>query len=309
MKKLFIILIIAIINSTSFNLNAANLTLGNSDEVTLTTDATYGVITLNNGSKLIIPSGVTITATTLNVKNSAEIDLNGTLNITGDVDVKNAAVLTINNTGVMAVDGDFNANGGASIINDGVVGISGDYSGPTPTGGGSLTDQSGTVQNPLPVEFGSLVYETENGNVILNWFTNSELNNDYFTIKTSKDLTDWTTVDMISGVGNSTIVNDYEYSFIPEYSGQVYVQLSQTDYDGTTEVLKVIAINVKGGQFKIYPNPMREGQRLQIKGITGADNVKVFNSAMVPVENINNLERGYYYVIINDSNVQKLIVK
>jgi hypothetical protein len=37
--------------------------------------------------------------------------------------------------------------------------------------------------------------------------------------------------------------------------------------------------------------------------------VKVFNSAMVPVLDKGNLDRGFYYVIINDEIVKKLIVK
>jgi len=309
MKNYILIIFTLLLSGLVYNANAQNLTLGNGEERTLTVDATYDVITLNNGSNLIIPAGVTITATTLDIKNSAVIDLKGVLNITGNVDVKNNAVLTINNTGAMDVGGDFNANAGASIVNDGVVSVDGNYSGPTPTGGGSMTDSSGTVQSPLPVKLLYASADVESNEVIVTWATSAEINNDYFSIKVSRNMQNWELVDQVSGVGNSSNTNEYSYSFTPDMNGNVYIQLSQTDYDGTHEILKVMNVHVSNSKISLYPMPVREGQQWHIRGINSNDKVQVYNSAMVPVENKDNLIRGFYYVVINDNTVKKLIVK
>ena len=60
----------------------------------------------------------------------------------------------------------------------------------------SCSYSSGT----LPVTFGSIYLEQDDG-VILHWSTNSELNNDFFSIERSKDGKQWSEIGTIDGSG------------------------------------------------------------------------------------------------------------
>jgi hypothetical protein len=151
--------------------------------------------------------------------------------------------------------------------------------------------------------------EVQGGEVTLNWATSAEINNDYFSVKVSRNMHEWELIDQVSGVGNSSNTNAYAYNFTPHMNGNIYIQLSQTDYDGSHEVLKVMNVHVSKSDVCIYPMPVKAGQQWHIRGLTQEDNIKVFNSAMVPVENYKSLMRGIYYVMINNSEVHKLIVQ
>ena len=309
--------------------NAADLNVSNNQTVTISSNNTYDNITLGQNSTLNILSGVVVNAINLNVLNNAVINLDGTLNLTGNVSVSNNAGLTVNSTGVMDVDGDVSAGnnssldlggtvtidgdldaGGADITVDGDVDVGGTFTGSVDSGSGTLASGNGNNYNdPLPVVLLFANINTENNLVNLSWATSAEINNDYFSIKISRDLNSWELVDRVDGFGNTTTVTEYNYSFASKYGGQVYVQLSQTDFDGTTEVLKITTINIEAQNFAIYPNPMRAGQQLNIKGISNDDKVQIFTNSMMPVLDESSLDRGLYYVIINDTEVHKLIVQ
>lgn len=308
---------------------AADLTVGNNQTFTISSNASYDNIILRQNSTLNILSGVDVTANNLNVLNNATINLDGTLNLTGNVDVSNGAGLTVNNTGVMDVDGNVTAGntstldfGGTvnidgdldadktNIIVDGNVSVGGTFTGTVDSGAGTLNSgNNNNYNNPLPVVLLSANAQVNDDEVILNWTTSAEINNDYFSVKVSRNMHEWELVDQVSGVGNSSSINTYEYSFTPELNGSFYVQLSQTDYDGTHEILKVMNVHVSNSKISIYPMPLKAGQHWHIRGLSKKDKIRVFNNAMIPVENYNSLMRGIYYVMINNSEVHKLIVQ
>ncbi|GAB5525276.1 MAG: hypothetical protein Roseis2KO_31480 [Roseivirga sp.] len=129
---------------------------------------------------------------------------------------------------------------------------------------------------PLPIELISFNAEkTEDGFVKLKWQTASEVNNSHFTIERSTDGSTIEDVALVQGAGNSAIVMDYEYIDERPLSGRSFYRLRQTDINGesvASEFVSVFIENVdKGYQYKLYPNPVRVGNSLQIDFEYGQD--------------------------------------
>lgn len=98
--------------------------------------------------------------------------------------------------------------------------------------------------SPLPVEFGGLNSTcVSNKNVEFNWYTYSEINNDYFSLKKSANAVEWIDVTQIDGSGNSNVTNSYSFTVNDFDATFPYYSLSQTDFDGTTKVLQTIYLN------------------------------------------------------------------
>jgi len=232
MKKIIILLYLILI---AFNvIGQVNLTIGNGDTYNASANTEFLAIDMNNGSTLNIPFGITITCSTLIIRNSAIINLDGILIVTGNVDTKNNSILTVNSTGSMDVGGDFDNKG--SVINDGIINVDGNYTGPIPTGDGTTTDNGGIIQGtPLPVIFDNL-YTRINSNVItLTWITYSEINNDYFILETSPNMREWYSLATIDGNGTTSYTSEYSYVF--KQLGDFYIRLRQFDYNGNNEIL------------------------------------------------------------------------
>jgi hypothetical protein len=95
----------------------------------------------------------------------------------------------------------------------------------------------------LPVEMISYTAVIENDATYVNWSTASEINNDYFTIERSEDMQNWYTVGTVSGAGNTNIRMDYEFVDFQTVDGTAYYRISQTDFDGTTEVFSAMSVS------------------------------------------------------------------
>lgn len=86
--------------------------------------------------------------------------------------------------------------------------------------------------------------------VELNWTTSMEQNNDYFTLERSFDGKNFFEVATITGAGDSEELLDYSFTDRTATellgNGTAYYRLSQTDYDGTTNVAKIIQVELTG---------------------------------------------------------------
>jgi len=125
-----------------------------------------------------------------------------------------------------------------------VFGTNNPYFGFTASTGGLNNQQSFCLPATLlPVEMSDFNMNCDNGNVSLNWSTNSEHNNDYFKIEKSRNGQEYTLKSIIDGAGNSS--NTIAYNWIDdENSTEVnYYRLSQVDFDGVEKVLNVISSN------------------------------------------------------------------
>ena len=138
------------------------------------------------------------------------------------------------------------ANGTGNITSGSFTNFNNYFALASPPGGG----------NPLPVELASFSALLENKNVNITWTTQSEINNDYFTLERSKNNINYETIAVVDGAGNSTQAHGYSYVDRNPYSGTSYYRLKQTDYDGHYVYFHPVSVynkNIK--EFTAYPNP------------------------------------------------------
>ena len=185
----------------------------------------------------------------------------------------------------------------------------------------------------LPVEllaFEAAIIETT---IHLSWSTATELNNDFFTLERSVDGINFEVIATIAGSGTTNETSHYEHTDDNPLLGMAYYRLSQTDFDGTHEVLGVRAVNFipADASFSIFPNPLRDSRlRLQAAGlssgreatfrITDLTGRTVYELSFFPEREVINqeveiaapLRRGFYLAELQQSDhrfTQKLVVE
>lgn len=99
----------------------------------------------------------------------------------------------------------------------------------------------------LPVEMVAFTAVCSDEQVEVQWTTASEINNDFFTIERSADALNYMPLGTVSGVGNSSVLQNYFFTDTDPLSGTSYYRLKQTDFDGTTVTFPAAAVPSCGG--------------------------------------------------------------
>jgi len=133
----------------------------------------------------------------------------------------------------------------------------------------TLTGQTGTefilgssLSNSLPI--GLLNFEVsspDNKRAIIKWETESETNNDFFTLQESNNAIDWETLAVIDGAGNSSDLLHYSFIDFNPFRPISYYRLKQTDFDAKymySDVICLITNEKTEKSIMIYPNPASE---------------------------------------------------
>ena len=111
----------------------------------------------------------------------------------------------------------------------------------------------------VPVELNTFTASVSFDAVILNWQTETELNNYGFQIERRTTNTDWKTIGFVRGYGNSHSPKQYLFKDKFPVSGTTYYRLKQIDNDGLFEYSNSIKISVpkylKLQLIQNYPNP------------------------------------------------------
>jgi hypothetical protein len=127
----------------------------------------------------------------------------------------------------------------------------------------------------LPVELLSFDAKPVDDNVILNWSTASEINNNYFEVEKSNDGKKFKTFQFVSGAGNSTIQNDYSTVDESPSPGINYYRLKQVDFDGTISYSPIVAVEINSSNvFYVMPNPAIDKLEL-VFGSSGKENLQL----------------------------------
>ena len=137
------------------------------------------------------------------------------------------------------------------------------WRGPGPTPGPLLYGY-----NPLPINLLSFTAEVCKQNVCLSWITNTEANNDYFTIEKTKDNRIYELVDTLKGAGNSTTIRKYTLADTEPYPGISYYRLKQTDFNGAFKYFSLKEVNrISDTDFSLnaFPNPGNSGDEIKLK--------------------------------------------
>jgi hypothetical protein len=110
---------------------------------------------------------------------------------------------------------------------------------------------------PLPIELLSFNATSREENVLLDWSTATETNNDYFTLEKTRDGINFETVAIVDGSGNSSVMHNYSFMDEHPYNGSSYYRLKQTDFNGHftySEFREVEFVN-EDDLFSVFPNP------------------------------------------------------
>jgi hypothetical protein len=111
----------------------------------------------------------------------------------------------------------------------------------------------------LPVELLSFEAHNSNAEVVCNWSTATELNNDFFTVMRSHDGNEFKALGTVTGAGNSIVKNDYTFKDENPLPGISYYYLMQTDFDGRTSSSAVVSVKRnETGTIYISPNPAKD---------------------------------------------------
>ena len=185
------------------------------------------------------------------------------------------------------------------------------------TGGYGFTTFAG---GSLPVKLVDFNATLENNIVKLTWTTETEINNDYFTIERSRDGVNFETVEVVeSKNGNSNITLNYTLNDNYPYKGVSYYRLKQTDNDGKSEYFKTVSVNVNSAfeNVAVYPNPVTGNGYLSFKSSSEKDQtITIYDVAgrlvfskkyiieigdnKITLETIN-LTKGMYFIRMDDS--------
>lgn len=112
---------------------------------------------------------------------------------------------------------------------------------------------------PLPVTWLSFTGKKQGDDVLLNWSTATELNNNYFDVETSVDGTNFYKVGQVKSKGNSSQAQQYSLTHYSPVVGANYYRLKQVDLDGKSSYSSVIIVTFdsdKGQIISIYPSPV-----------------------------------------------------
>lgn len=109
----------------------------------------------------------------------------------------------------------------------------------------------------LPIElsrFSALL--NDQGTVDISWSTETETNNDFFTVERTSDSQTFEPIEEIPGAGNSVVRIDYTAEDPKPLPGVSYYRLKQTDYDGLFSYSDLVSVrnnfNSNLSEFSVY---------------------------------------------------------
>ena len=106
----------------------------------------------------------------------------------------------------------------------------------------------GPANTILPIELVSFTGTNQGNANILNWRTESELNNEGFDVERSVDAEDWGAIGFVKGSGTSDAPHDYSFTDAPIQQSFYYYRLKQRDYEsagGKTSYSNIIYLENK----------------------------------------------------------------
>jgi len=162
-----------------------------------------------------------------------------------------------------------------------------------PSGSGNpCTDPAPvTTSIILPVTFGYFNISKSGVDVILEWSTLTETNNEKFVIQRTDDRGDFINLGEIKGAINSLREKHYQFVDSDNKNGTYYYRLKQIDLDGhfTYSDLKTVNINRKSNLL-VFPNPAQE--YVSISASTG-NSYRLINAYGKVITTLHNIDAPY----------------
>lgn len=165
------------------------------------------------------------------------------------------------------------------------------------------------LQRLLPIELAyfkatSISSQQE---VLLQWQTNSELNNDYFVVERSMDGINWEIVHQLDAIGNSQQAVNYQVIDAFPLRGQSYYRLQQVDLNGLFSYSKTQAVfidNRTNNAINIFPNPSKRFMTIIGLPMKQSANLQLFNSIGQEVSNqLSTVSRANLKIVLDLSRL------
>ncbi len=275
--------------------------------------------TTNRGD--ITNNGIIIIDGNFSNKDYVEVSTGSVLYIKGNLDNSS----DIDNNGNIYVDNTISGNG--DMDGAGTVCHSDGLTDPTNGAKGNVyCDICGDAPNSLPIQLISFNATANNSNITISWTTANEENNDYFEVLRSVDGENFEVIAEVAGAGNSNITLDYSIIDTDVDYNTYYYKLKQTDYDSKFTISDMVVVNINAElNTKIYPNPVSQGENLNIEfeSLNNNNQVSIYNinGSMIKTINTNyinetinisELAAGIYMLQIQSGSqvkMEKLIIK
>jgi hypothetical protein len=195
---------------------------------------------------------------------------------------------------------------------------------------GTFTDTATIIaSNSVPVKLVSITADKQNDDVVIQWTTASELNNNYFEVQRSIDGIHFEETGMVAGNGTTLLTSHYEYTDVNAFADfatikTLFYRLKQVDLDGTFELSKTVSVNVDRATIKnldVFPNPNQGKFSLSIESQeTTTSTIKIYNvighevfstqaklnigQNTIEVESA--LPQGVYLMLVSDQGVNRV---
>jgi hypothetical protein len=113
----------------------------------------------------------------------------------------------------------------------------------------------------LPVTLTRFTAARQQQSVLLNWQTASEQNAQNFVIQHSTNGQQWKQVGIVAAAGNSTAINNYQFTHNQPVTGNNYYRLLQLDKNGATTYSTIEAVQFAAGNnsFTVTSNTLTNG--------------------------------------------------
>ncbi len=163
----------------------------------------------------------------------------------------------------------------------------------------SSADVTTNCPTGLPVEFGDMNLTCLGRNVLMEWTTITEKNNDYFIIEKALENGIFNEIGRINGAGNSTSILNYKFIDANRNTELAFYRIRQVDFDGKESIGSIKTINCAEEGVQIYPNPFHS----EIKIVYG----DFIRSQKGKIEIINNLGQVVFSREITNSSDEIII--
>jgi hypothetical protein len=118
-----------------------------------------------------------------------------------------------------------------------------------------------SLTSVLPIKLRSFNAAVQSdGQVRLDWVTETEINNDYFEVQRSGDGVSWETIRKVKGAGTSTATIHYTETDLSPISPVSYYRLHQVDYNKRDDYSGIQRVDIGSEEksIRVYPNPATE---------------------------------------------------
>lgn len=174
----------------------------------------------------------------------------------------------------------------------------------------------------LPIELIAFTGRQNHNQILIEWSTATEINNDYMIVEHSSDGRNFLEIGRLAGAGTSAILNQYAFQHNQPAIGINYYRLQQVDYDGKSTYHTIISVAFKKDTLPvtIFPNPAGEQLQVQLNTpLEGEVHLQVldmmgrilqekestfYNNELIDLKK---LESGIYFLKIHTKDLDKVI--